>query len=158
MSQVKLRSFMGKILYFNGLYRLPIAPYPSVAFLKDSKGELELVSERLVKFQHVLEEECDEIEKVKEVAANCEEPIDFLVELADLLGDICVYCHSEAAKYGIPLDEVLSIIMDSNFSKLDTNGQPIYDECGKVQKGPFYWKPEPKIKELLQERINDSKA
>jgi hypothetical protein len=45
--------------------------------------------------------------------------------------------------------------MDSNFSKLGADGKPIYDERGKVMKGPFYWKPEPKIKELLLERIKD---
>jgi predicted HAD superfamily Cof-like phosphohydrolase len=71
--------------------------------------------------------------------------------LADLLGDIQVYCASEMAKFGLPLDEVLAIIMRSNFSKLGADGKPIYDERGKVQKGPNYWKwkPEPKIKELL---------
>jgi predicted HAD superfamily Cof-like phosphohydrolase len=69
--------------------------------------------------------------------------------LADLLGDIQVYAASEMAKFGLPLDQVLAIIMQSNFSKLGADGKPIYDERGKVQKGPDYWKPEPKIKEML---------
>lgn len=44
---------------------------------------------------------------------------------------------------------VLDIIMQSNFSKLGEDGKPIYDERGKVMKGPNYWKPEPKIREYL---------
>lgn len=70
--------------------------------------------------------------------------------LADLLGDIQVYCASEMAKFGLPLDDVLETIMRSNFSKLGEDGNPIYDERGKVLKGPNYWKPEPAIKELLE--------
>src|SRR6476620_5595229 len=49
------------------------------------------------------------------------------------------------------LDEVHEIddIMDSNESKLGADGNPIYDANGKFLKGPNYWKPEPKIQELL---------
>jgi predicted HAD superfamily Cof-like phosphohydrolase len=60
-----------------------------------------------------------------------------------------VYCRSEALKYGLPLEDVLNVIMDSNASKLGADGKPIYDENGKFLKGPNYWKPEPKIKTLL---------
>ena len=70
--------------------------------------------------------------------------------LADLLGDLQVYCASEMTKFGLPLDGVLDVIMQSNFSKLGADGKPIYDERGKVLKGPNYWKPEPKIHQLLQ--------
>lgn len=148
--QIKLRSFDSKILYMNGMYKLPIAPYPSL----EHCGEP--ASQRLSKFTDVLEEECKEIVEVMQSVQN-DEAIEGLTNLADPLGDIVVYCYSEAAKFGIPLSEVLSIIMDSNFSKLGSDGQPIYDDRGKVQKGPFYWKPEPKIKELLLERINEYK-
>jgi hypothetical protein len=41
--------------------------------------------------------------------------------------------------------------MDSNTSKLGADGKPIYDERGKVMKGPGYWKPEPAIKELIED-------
>lgn len=144
---VKLRSFASKILYFNGLYKLPVAPYPSLSVLEQQPTRLE-------DFKKIIIEEAEEINDI--VPRSNEGAVDSLTEIADLLGDIVVYCHSEAAKYGIPLDEVLSIIMDSNFSKLDAEGKPIYDERGKVMKGPFYWKPEPKIKELLEERIKDA--
>jgi len=74
------------------------------------------------------------------------------VALADLLGDVMVYCRSEALKYGLPLEAVLDVIMDSNESKLGADGKPIYDGNGKFLKGPNYWKPEPKIKALLEAR------
>ena len=78
--------------------------------------------------------------------------MDVAVALADLLGDITVYCRSEALKYGLPLEDVLDIIMDSNESKLGADGKPIYDANGKFLKGPHYWRPEPRIKALLEQR------
>ncbi len=95
----------------------------------------------------------DEVHEIDEIVASAERgapPLDLAVAIADLLGDVIVYCRSEALKYGIPLEEVLSIIMDSNESKLGADGKPIYDSNGKFLKGPNYWKPEPKIKELLE--------
>ena len=49
--------------------------------------------------------------------------------------------------FGIGIDEVFSEVHDSNMSKLDENGQPIYSELGKVMKGPHYF--EPKISTIL---------
>jgi len=72
-----------------------------------------------------------------------------LTEMSDWLGDIVVYCASEAKRWGLPLNKILGVIMESNFSKLGADGQPIYDDRGKVMKGPGYWKPEPRIRELL---------
>lgn len=73
------------------------------------------------------------------------------VQLADLLGDIMVYCTSEATRWGIPIDKVLELIMASNTSKLGADGQPIKNPVnGKFEKGPNYWKPEPAISHLLQ--------
>ena len=80
------------------------------------------------------------------------DPADVLTAIADLLGDVIVYCRSEALKYGLPLEDVLDVIMDSNESKLGADGNPIYDGNGKFLKGPNYWKPEPKIKALLESR------
>lgn len=166
----KLKSFESKIYYFNGLYKLPLASYPCIKVETDYQATRlqdtdplqdgrELLVRRLTAFKDILSEECTEINDViKDVedqdSTNGE--IEFLTNMADLLGDVVVYCRSEAARYGIPLEEVLSIIMDSNFSKLGEDGKPIYDERGKVMKGPNYWKPEPKIKELLLERIKES--
>jgi predicted HAD superfamily Cof-like phosphohydrolase len=83
------------------------------------------------------------------LAENGAAASDIAVAIADVLGDIMVYCRSEALKYGLPLEEVLDVIMDSNESKLGADGRPIYDANGKFLKGPDYWKPEPKIKALL---------
>lgn len=74
-------------------------------------------------------------------------------DLADLLADLQVYCRSEALRWGIPHEEVLNIVMDSNASKLGADGKPIKDERGKFLKGPNYWRPEPKIADLIRERM-----
>ena len=101
-------------------------------------------------FQKIIE---DEISEGNELCLS-KEQLDYMTEVSDWLGDIVVYCFTKAYSIGIPLIDVISIIMDSNKSKLDLNGEPIYDEeTKKVLKGPNYWKPEPKIKELLK-KIN----
>jgi len=51
----------------------------------------------------------------------------------------------------LPADAVDRLIMDSNESKLGADGRPIYDANGKFLKGPNYWKPEPRIRALLQD-------
>lgn len=119
---------------------------------------------KLVGFQKTLFDEVDEIDDIAQKAtlAECSilplsqiDAIDILVDIADVLADITVYCRSEAMKYGIPLEEVLEIVMDSNESKLGADGEPIYDENGKFLKGSNFYPPESKIKELLQRRINE---
>jgi predicted HAD superfamily Cof-like phosphohydrolase len=114
--------------------------------------------ERLQAFKSILSEEINEIDEIIEAAQKQAPAIEVLTMLADLLGDIQVYCASEMAKFGLPLDEVLAIIMQSNFSKLGADGKPIYDERGKVQKGPDYWKPEPKIQACLQAKTAPEKS
>lgn len=91
-----------------------------------------------------------EIDDIVEQISRGDRDIVVNVAIANLLGDVVVYCSSEAMKYGIPLEEVLDIIMDSNESKLGADGKPIYDENGKFLKGPYYWKPEARIQELLE--------
>ena len=160
--QLTLGSFDSKILFFNGLYKLPIAPAPSVSQLGES------VEDRLRKFKKTLLEEVEEVEDILkkmlyarlqnsrgEQAEYSEE--DLLTDIADWLGDIQIYCASEMAKFGLPIAEVLRIIMNSNFSKLDASGNPIYDEHGKVLKGPGYWRPEPMLKDLIIDLIEDHK-
>lgn len=126
---------------FNALYKLPIGVTPSFEKIPD-------VPQRLKDFKKTISDEVCEIDDISP-SADPEKEIDILVEISDLLADICVYCISEAVKYGIPLDKVVDIVMDSNMSKLGEDGLPIYDEAGKVLKGPNYWKPEPRIKEFL---------
>ena len=137
------KSFAQRIAAMNAMYKLPASSQPSLP--AD-------VADRLVKFKTTLIDEVHEIDDIVQLAKNGGNAADIAVAIADLLGDIMVYCRSEALKYGLPLEEVLDIIMDSNESKLDANGNPIYDANGKFLKGPGYWKPEPKIKALLEAR------
>ena len=137
------KSFAQRIAAMNAMYKLPANDRPTLP--AD-------VVDRLVKFKATLLDEVHEIDEIVELSKNGGTATDIAVAVADLLGDIMVYCRSEALKYGLPLEEVLDIIMDSNESKLDANGNPIYDANGKFLKGPNYWKPEPRIKTLLEER------
>ena len=137
-----MSAFSKDIEKFNGIYKLPVSVKPTLDVGVP-------VAERLRAFKNILNEEIDEIDEIITTVEEGAPLLEVLTMLADLLGDIQVYCASEMAKFGLPLDEVLAIIMRSNFSKLGADGKPIYDERGKVQKGPNYWKPEPKIKELL---------
>lgn len=134
------KTFRDRIQSMNEMYKLPV---------HDSPHLFEGTDERLLKFKKIL---LDEVHEIDEIVASIREganPLDIQVALADLLGDVIVYCRSEAMKYGLPLEEVLDVIMDSNESKLGADGKPIYDENGKFLKGPTYWKPEPRIKDLL---------
>lgn len=71
------------------------------------------------------------------------------VALADTLADLVVYVFSEAKRWGIPILEVLEIVMDSQDSKL-VDGKPLMSKDGaKFIKGPYFEAPEPKIKQLL---------
>lgn len=138
------REFHERIRKMNEMYKLPISNRPTFA------GLGEPVDVRLKKFRDTLMDEVKEIDDLIDAAQDpATDSLDLLTGLADLLGDIIVYCRSEALKYGIPLESVLDIIMDSNESKLDADGKPIYDANGKFLKGPNYWKPEEKISDLL---------
>ncbi|MGE0556826.1 MAG: pyrophosphatase [Burkholderiales bacterium] len=135
------KSFALRIAAMNAMYKLPANEKPVLP--EDTVG-------RLTKFKATLLDEVHEIDEIVALAQRGTPRIDILVAMADLLGDVIVYCRSEALKYGLPLEEVLDIIMDSNESKLGADGKPIYDANGKFLKGPNYWKPEPKIKALLE--------
>lgn len=133
--------FPKDIQKFNEMYKLP-----------NNDKTVDLGSTRLLNFHDILKEEVAEgIDIVNKLDAGSMTN-EVAAELADWLGDIIVYCASEARRWGIPIDETLKIIMDSNFSKLGADGNPIYDERGKVMKGPSYWKPEPKLLAMLAKR------
>ena len=163
---IKLRSFESKVLFFNGMYKLPIAAKPSLLPSADYQYSLattqytasstrKLIQDRLRAFKKIL---LDEVEEVEVIITQLElkevEDLTILTDLADWLGDLQVYCASEMVRFGLPLKEVLDIIMDSNLSKLGEDGKPIIKD-GKVQKGPGYWKPEPQIKALLMLKQED---
>lgn len=133
--------FLSDIAKMNARYELGSVP----------KNDAPLMRKRLAQFEKILFDECTEIEDIP--SPDCDR---MRVELADLLGDIIVYCTSEAQRWGIPIDQVLAIIMASNDSKLGADGKPIKNPVtDKFEKGPNYWKPEPLIRQLLSGEITD---
>lgn len=148
-----MSSFAQKVVAFNAMYKMPVATKPTV-----------LGSQRLRDLKKILMDELNEIDELIVQAESLEnsptiwvgtpphqaEEMALLVGVADLMGDLQVYCASEMVKWGLPIDSTLSIIMESNFSKMGADGLPIYDETGKLLKGPGYWKPEGMIEGKLQ--------
>ena len=65
-----------------------------------------------------------------------------LLEVADALTDILYVTYGAGHAFGINLDKCFDEVQKSNMSKLDENGKPIYNEFGKVMKGPNYFKPD----------------
>ncbi len=65
-----------------------------------------------------------------------------LVELADALTDILYVTYGAGHAFGVNLDKCFEEVQNSNMSKLDYNGRPIYNDKGKVMKGPNYFKPD----------------
>ena len=64
-----------------------------------------------------------------------------LKEVADALTDILYVTYGAGHAFGIDLDKCFAEVQNSNMSKLDENGKPIYNENGKVMKGPNYFEP-----------------
>ena len=65
-----------------------------------------------------------------------------LLEVADALTDILYVTYGAGHAFGIDLDKCFEEVQNSNMSKLDKNGNPLYNESGKVMKGPNYFKPD----------------
>ena len=138
-----MNKFTKRIEAMNKMYKLSVNETPTLPAQPAS---------RMIKFMTTLQEEVNEINDIVEHAVDGTPKEELITEIADLLGDVVVYCFSEAAKHGIPMEDVLNIIMDSNESKLGADGKPIINENGKFMKGPNYWKPESKIKALLESK------
>ena len=64
-----------------------------------------------------------------------------LLEVADALTDILYVTYGAGHAFGIDLDKCFNEVQESNMSKLGEDGKPIYNEMGKVMKGPKYFKP-----------------
>ena len=78
----------------------------------------------------------EELEELKEAMENKD-----LLEVADALTDILYVAYGAGHAFGINLDKCFEEVQTSNMSKLGENGKPIYNEAGKVMKGPNYFKP-----------------
>ena len=79
----------------------------------------------------------EELEELKEAFDKKD-----LLEVADALTDILYVTYGAGHAFGIDLDKCFDEVQNSNMSKLDENGKPIYNESGKVMKGPNYFKPD----------------
>ena len=81
---------------------------------------------------------------IKEELAELKDAIEKkdLLEVADALTDILYVTYGAGHAFGIDLDKCFEEVQNSNMSKLDENGKPIYNESGKVMKGPNYFKPD----------------
>ena len=78
----------------------------------------------------------EELEELTEAMHNKD-----LLEVADALTDILYVAYGAGHAFGIDLDKCFEEVQNSNMSKLDKNGKPIYNDSGKVMKGPDYFKP-----------------
>tara|TARA_B100001029_G_C14656802_1_gene232254 strand:- start:151 stop:522 length:372 start_codon:yes stop_codon:yes gene_type:complete len=79
----------------------------------------------------------EELNELKDAMNNKD-----LLEVADALTDILYVTYGAGHAFGIDLDKCFNEVQNSNMSKLDSNGKPIYNESGKVMKGPNYFKPD----------------
>ena len=79
----------------------------------------------------------EELSELKEAMDNKD-----LLEVADALTDILYVTYGAGIAFGIDLDKCFDEVQNSNMSKLGEDGKPIYNELGKVMKGPNYFKPD----------------
>ena len=104
-------------------------------FGQEVKITSSLSSEKINKLRISLINE--ELEEFREAIINND-----LKEAADALTDILYVTYGAGHAFGINLDKCFDEVQRSNMSKLDEDGKPIYNEFGKVMKGPKYFKPD----------------
>ena len=104
-------------------------------FGQELKNKSELSTEKINKLRvNLIEEELDELKQaIKEKNIK---------EVADALTDILYVTYGAGHAFGINLDKCFEEVQNSNMSKLDKDGKHIYNEQGKVMKGPNYFKPD----------------
>ena len=104
-------------------------------FGQDIKKKASLSSDKINDLRiNLIEEELNEF---KEAVSKKD-----LKEVADALTDILYVTYGAGHAFGINLDECFEEVQKSNMSKLGDDGNPIYNENGKVMKGPKYFKPD----------------
>ena len=103
-------------------------------FGQEVKEKAEFPNEKIVSLRYeLISEELGELnDALKKKDIN---------EVADALTDILYVTYGAGHAFGINLDKCFEEVQDSNMSKLGKDGQPIYNEMGKVMKGPNYFKP-----------------
>jgi predicted HAD superfamily Cof-like phosphohydrolase len=111
-----------KVGTFMKIFGQEVKNKPSFSTDKINKLRLDLIKE--------------ELDELKEAMDNKD-----LLEVADALTDILYVTYGAGHAFGINLDQCFEEVQNSNMSKLDENGKPIYNDAGKVMKGPNYFKP-----------------
>ena len=103
-------------------------------FGQEVKEKAEFPSERITQLRYdLIKEELDELK----IAIHEKD----IKEVADALTDILYVTYGAGHSFGIDLDKCFQEVQNSNMSKLGADGKPIYNENGKVMKGPNYFKP-----------------
>ena len=115
-------SNFGKVGIFMKTFGQEVKDNPSFSTDKINKLRIDLIKEEL-------EELTDAMNKKD------------LLEVADALTDILYVTYGAGHAFGIDLDQCFEEVQNSNMSKLGENGEPIYNDSGKVMKGPNYFKP-----------------
>ena len=104
-------------------------------FGQEVKEKAEFPSDKVASLRYeLIKEELDELKQ----AINSKD----VKEIADALTDILYVTYGAGHSFGIDLDKCFVEVQKSNMSKLGLDGKPIYDDKGKVMKGPNYFKPD----------------
>ena len=104
-------------------------------FGQEVKNKSSLSSKKINSLRlSLIQEELDELKKAIQDKD--------IVEVADALTDILYVTYGAGHAFGIDLDKCFNEVQNSNMSKLGDDGKPIYNENGKVMKGPNYFKPD----------------
>ena len=103
-------------------------------FGQEVKEKAEFPSDKIASLRYELIKE--ELEEFKEAINNKD-----IKEIADALTDILSVTYGAGHAFGIDLDKCFAEVQKSNMSKLGLDGKPIYNDKGKVMKGPNYFKP-----------------
>ena len=110
-------------------------------FGQEIKIKAKFPEEKIVKLRYnLIKEELSELQNAIKTKD--------LKEIADALTDILYVTYGAGHAYGIDLDKCFKEVQKSNMSKLGEDGKPIYNEKGKVMKGPKYF--EPNLKQFIE--------
>lgn len=115
-------SNFNKVGTFMKTFGQEVKSKPSFSSTKINKLRIDLIKE--------------ELDELQEAMKNND-----LLEVADALTDILYVTYGAGHAFGIDLDKCFEEVQNSNMSKLGENGEPIYNDSGKVMKGPNYFKP-----------------
>ena len=115
-------SNFNKVGTFMKTFGQEVKTKPSFSIDKINKLRIDLIKE--------------ELDELQEAMKNND-----LLEVADALTDILYVTYGAGHAFGIDLDKCFDEVQNSNMSKLGENGEPIYNDSGKVMKGPNYFKP-----------------